>query len=202
VVAAFACDSFSDHWFASHAVKGWKHVASWVSWCGDWPGLMTGAAVAIGGAWLGRWQRTKQLLVAMIVAASIAGLTANVVRAVAGRTRPNAKETQGWHFLSAPGSRPVSNYKYNSFPSAHTTTAMGFVAPVILLAAYRRRYRWLLVPALAIPLLIGWSRLYQSAHHLSDVTVAMVLGLSCGGWIAHVGPWRNLFGGKYPGSTK
>ena len=191
--AAFFCDSVVDHWFASHSLKGWRQVATWVSRCGDWPGLMIGGGVAFVASWATRKPRTRHLVLTMMLAASIAGLAANGLRAITGRTRPNAGEVQGWHVLGTGGHWEGFNHKYNSFPSAHTTTAMGFVAPVLLLAAYRPRFRWLIVPSLAIPILVGWSRLYLGVHHFSDVIVAMLFGLACGLWVARAGPWPDYY---------
>jgi membrane-associated phospholipid phosphatase len=194
VVTAFSCDPAVDGWFGRHAVKSWKHVAGWVSRWGDWPPLMGFAVVGLIGASIWRQDRIRRLFIAMMVAASLAGLMANSIRFVAGRTRPNAHETQGWRFLGTTSDLLAgTHYQFNSFPSAHTATAFGFAAPALLLATVRRGRRWLLLPALAVPLAIGWSRLYLHVHHFSDVVVATILGLACGIWISYNGPWRTLY---------
>ena len=57
-----------------------------------------------------------------------------------------------------------------SFPSGHT--ACGFAVALILLRAWRRWYRWL---ALALAVLIAFSRLYVGVHYPSDVLGGFLL---------------------------
>jgi membrane-associated phospholipid phosphatase len=72
----------------------------------------------------------------------------------------------------------------HSFPSGHVGTATAIVLCLaLLLSAYGIvRGRWLWVLAL-VPLLVLLSRLYQGAHHLTDVLTALatavVWGLAC-----------------------
>ena len=70
----------------------------------------------------------------------------------------------------------------HSFPSGHTGTAMAiFLGLAFLVWAYTRAPRgwaWLLV---VVPLAGASARLYQGAHHLSDVLTSMVYATV---WIA------------------
>ena len=63
----------------------------------------------------------------------------------------------------------------HSFPSGHTGTAMAvFLVLAVLMWTYTRVARgWVLVLAL-VPLACGTARLYQGAHHLSDVLTSVV----------------------------
>ncbi len=193
IILSFSCDSLVDDWFASHAEKWWKQIASTVSKFGDWPALMAGAAVLLIASWRYRFRKTMLLILAMMAASTFSGILANGLRALTCRTRPVAEVAQGWYGPYSGGQWHVGKYKFSSFPSAHTTAAMGFTTPVLLLGAYRRRRRWLVLPAVAIPLLVGWSRLYMSVHHFSDVVCAVLLGLFSGIVMATAHPWRSLF---------
>ncbi len=63
----------------------------------------------------------------------------------------------------------------HSFPSGHTATATAVVGCLLALTAtYAPRARRWVLPLLALPVLTLLSRLYQGAHHLSDVLTSMV----------------------------
>jgi undecaprenyl-diphosphatase len=61
---------------------------------------------------------------------------------------------------------------YHSFPSGHTGAAFAFFG--VLLFANRRHRPWALLAAAAI----AWSRIYLNVHHLSDVMVGALVGLT------------------------
>lgn len=136
-----------------------------VSRFGDWPEHFLVGLVLFGFArWRGnkRWAR---IFLAMLVALSVAGLVGRAIKVTTGRARPSVKAEQMWNGLGVSGS------KYRSFPSGHVDASVGFFG-VLFLA--RRRVGALCLP---IPMLIGFSRLYLSAHYLSDVVCAAVLGI-------------------------
>lgn len=104
------------------------------------------------------------------------GLTANLFKLLIGRSRPrnfdlastNVWDTfQDWLLLGAGGS------KWQSFPSAHAATAMGFA--VTLSVVYPRGRWWFFTMAA----LVGLHRMEVSAHYPSDVCAGAALG-----WIA------------------
>lgn len=71
----------------------------------------------------------------------------------------------------------------HSFPSGHVGTATAvYGAAALLLAVWLRRRRhegaaWLLVGALALlPAYVALSRLYQGAHHVTDVATSLAFG--------------------------
>ncbi|MDQ1615884.1 MAG: hypothetical protein QOJ60_1823 [Actinomycetota bacterium] len=71
----------------------------------------------------------------------------------------------------------------SSFPSGHTGAATAlFVSSALLIAGYVRR-RWVKLLAvtvfLAVPLLVGYGRLYRGMHHPTDVAAALLNGLTC-----------------------
>ena len=63
----------------------------------------------------------------------------------------------------------------HSFPSGHvgTATAIAAILAVLLWACTRVDRRWLVLLAV-LPLLTLLSRLYQGAHHLTDVLAALL----------------------------
>jgi undecaprenyl-diphosphatase len=45
---------------------------------------------------------------------------------------------------------------------------------VVLVWMYARSARWLVTPLLLIPVLVAVARMYEGAHHLSDVLASLV----------------------------
>ncbi len=139
---------------------------------GDWPELML-----LGG--LGyliarrlrnvRWQR---ILLSAMIASTLAGTVVNASRLTTGRTRPRASAEQGWYGPRHDGRWLIGAADFNSFPSGHTATAMGF-AGVLLFAAPA----WG-VPALVAALAVVLSRILLGAHHPSDVVTASAIAFS------------------------
>lgn len=115
----------------------------------------------------------RQLGVAILLAASLAGFVATAGRTLTGRPRPSAFEPdrfRGPTFL---------NHKDQSFPSAHSATSMA-TAGVLVVA----------VPSVGVPFLVlscgvPWSRFYMHDHYLSDITVGSCIGL----WFGLAGGW-------------
>jgi membrane-associated phospholipid phosphatase len=112
-----------------------------------------------------------------LVALSIAGLTGRAIKLTTGRARPSVTSEQMW-------TGPNWSSKYHSFPSGHVDASVGFFA-VLLLANWRIGF-----PCLAIPMVIGFSRMYLGAHWLSDVICAAVLGMASAILVWHFGPRR------------
>jgi membrane-associated phospholipid phosphatase len=118
-----------------------------------------------------------------------AGLAANGLKLLLARARPNNFDFVGdvWTTFGAwlPGTSAGSIGQ--SFPSAHTATAVGFAATLVWLYP---RGRWLF-PLFAV--LVGCQRIQSGAHFLSDVLAGAALGslislafLKCGllpGWM-------------------
>ena len=117
------------------------------------------------------WWRTRQWWVAVVPAIAIAVQATVFVlaTAVTGRARPDVE-----HLDPAP---PTSSY-----PSGHVgaSTALYFT-----LAAIAQRIpnpvlrRVATVVCLVIPFLVAYARLYRGMHHLSDVIVGFLNGLTC-----------------------
>jgi undecaprenyl-diphosphatase len=70
---------------------------------------------------------------------------------------------------------PGQDFKFNSFPSGHSTTAaaMGFILARFAVS----KVYWAIGPAL-LTLLIGYSRVYNGLHFPGDVLAGWILGFS------------------------
>ncbi|MFI0348132.1 MAG: phosphatase PAP2 family protein [Chthoniobacterales bacterium] len=156
----------------------WEHsflnlIVRAVSRYGDWPELILFGLIAffIARAFKNlRWQRI--FLIAMI-ASTIAGGLTNTLRLTTGRTRPRASPAieQGWYGVYHEGRCLIGISEYNSFPSGHTATAIGFASVILFASPF-----WGLV-AMSLALAIASSRLLLGAHHPSDLLAASILGI-------------------------
>ncbi|MET8139254.1 phosphatase PAP2 family protein [Sphaerisporangium sp. NPDC005288] len=121
----------------------------------------------------GRWRESVFIILA-VWSQSIVFLLATVF---IQRPRPTVQ-----HLDPAP---PTS-----SFPSGHTSAAVGFycgMALVLTLHAHRHTVLKVLLwtVGLAAPLIVAVSRLYRGMHHLTDVSWGLVLGFVCLAVVAH-----------------
>lgn len=114
-----------------------------------------------------RWQ--KIFLCAML-ASTLAGGLVNTLRLTTGRTRPRVTE-QHWYGPYHAGKWTIGNSEFNSFPSGHTATAIGF-ATVILLASPA----WGAM-AMLLAVSVAGSRLLLGAHHPSDLLAAFFVAV-------------------------
>jgi membrane-associated phospholipid phosphatase len=153
---------------------GWSRntLVSAVSQYGDWPELMiAGALGAIVARIRGsvRWQR---ILITGMIASTLSGMAVNASRLTTGRTRPRAAAEQGWYGPNHDGRWLIGQADFNSFPSGHTATAVGF-AGVILFSAPA----WG-VAAMTVAGGVALARILLGAHHPSDVVAATLLSLT------------------------
>ena len=165
IVTAFHFDSSVAQFMADHQSPAMRSFMRNVSRFGDWwEHFLVGLACA-GIAWKRNSKKWTRIFLAMLIALSIAGVTGRVIKISTARARPSVKSEQAWlnpqHWSS----------KYHSFPSGHVDASVAFFA-VLAFANWRVG-----LPCFAIPILIGFSRMYLGAHYLSDVTCAAVLGL-------------------------
>ena len=94
------------------------------------------------------------------------GLASTLLKRLIGRGRPEVYHPEvplafRWN---------LSDYDYQSFPSGHATTSFALA----MVAAFL--FPRLALPALAVAVLIGFSRIVVGAHYLTDVTAGAVLG--------------------------
>lgn len=98
------------------------------------------------------------------------GLATNLGKRIIGRARPMFLEDLGpMHF--DPHLHMENAWKFQSFPSGHTTT--GFAAATVIYLLAGRRWGG---AAFIIAALIGLSRLVTGAHYLTDVMAGSLVG--------------------------
>ncbi|MDQ1643436.1 MAG: hypothetical protein QOJ90_2787 [Actinomycetota bacterium] len=145
-----------------------NHITYWLSGLGN-TGAIVGAmlVVAIGLRLASRsWIPSVFLVVAVASQSIVFLLTTLVIK----RRRPNVP-----HLDKSP---PTS-----SFPSGHTgaSTAL-FLGSALLVLWYVKR-RWVKIIGVtllvAVPLLVGYGRLYRGMHHPTDVAAAYLNGTTC-----------------------
>ncbi len=109
---------------------------------------------------------------ALCIAAAVAAgfLLADGVKDLVRRPRPDVP----WRLVPLPTSY--------SFPSSHATNSMAAYASLGLIAGRRLRRRWLrvlaLILGLALPLLVGFTRVYLGVHFFTDVLAGWGVGLT------------------------
>jgi undecaprenyl-diphosphatase len=169
-VVGFWLDPIVLQMVAEHSNKTVKSFAGFISKIGDWPELMVLAAAVL---FLVRRNRHFVIVIlCMMIAATLAGAAVNGVRLFSGRARPNNTEVApGWYGVSHQGEWLLNKYKYHSFPSGHTGSALAYFG---VLGFAFRRWSW---GFLLFGVAIGWSRIYLNVHYFSDVIVGAIVGL-------------------------
>ena len=167
--------------------RGWylQQAAPW-RWLydyGKYPpfGLAVGAfLVLLGGLWKTSLARKRRGCAVVVLAVVLGpGLVVNgVLKPYWGRPRPRHIEpfggTQAFRRWWQPGGAGVGR----SFPSGHAAMGFVLVAGTALIPPSRSCVRWCVwVAALLYGSLMGWGRIVQGGHFLSDVVWAG--GVSC-----------------------
>jgi len=155
-------------WFADQRTSSLDGVADIGTLLGETVvSLLAAPLVAIAFA---IW--TRSIVPAIFVALATAGLGGIyfVASTVDPRPRPPVK-------ILDPGLVPT-----HSFPSGHVGTATALYGCVVVLTwTYARAARWWVTPLLALPVWVLLARLYQGAHHLTDVLTSLLYATA---WLA------------------
>jgi len=152
---------------AAHRTTRWNAITLVWSHIGN-TGIVVGVGLVIAGLVLWRtrdWRLAAVPLIAISLQLVIFLLAAHLV----GRTRPPVPKLD-----PAP---PTSSY-----PSGHVGATTALYVGFVLLAVRIRHIslRWTAITVcLAMPLLVGFARLYRGMHHVTDVAVAILNGLIC-----------------------
>jgi membrane-associated phospholipid phosphatase len=83
---------------------------------------------------------------------------------------------------------PFGNYRNNSFPSGHVTTA--FATAAVMRQAYGAEHPWVPVLFYGLGAASAAGRLYQNKHWLSDVLLAAIIGQWVGDFVSLKGSTR------------
>lgn len=139
--------------------------ARWLTHLGD-PAVVTVAAFVLA-ALLARRRRRDAIYV--VVVRAVAAALSSAVKIAVGRHRPVLPH-------------PFAHAGGGSFPSGHALGSAALWGSVAVLLWLGRRHRAAVVAAVALPAVIGASRVVLGVHYVSDV----VAGLLCG-WVCAVG---------------
>jgi membrane-associated phospholipid phosphatase len=172
IAVSFYFDDTVRDFIMQHQNAGMRNFMRYVSLLGDWPLHAAVGLVLLGLTWRRRSEQWTRIFLAMLLAMMVAGVAATVIKRAVPRGRPSVHAVTRWggpHFSS----------KYHSFPSGHVAASGAFFG--VLFIARRR----IGLACFAIPILIGFSRMYLGAHYLSDVVCAAVLGILCALMVAH-----------------
>jgi membrane-associated phospholipid phosphatase len=143
-------------WFAGERTSSLNEVAESLTLLGETLTVIALATVTAVAVWL--WRRDIRPAVFVAVATGGASAIYILAATVDPRPRPPVK-------LLDPGLDPTA-----SFPSGHVAAATALYGLIVILVwTYARRARWWVTPLLLCPLLVAIARLYEGAHHLSDV---------------------------------
>lgn len=179
-VRAAVIEAQGPKWKKSSEKAFYSAVRRW----GDWPPIMAGAALLVVACRARGRIRWSRIVLAAMLASTIAGALANASRLTTGRTRPRESPaiTQGFYGPVQDGKLLIGVPAYNSFPSGHTATAFGFAAVLILTST-----GWGML-ALAGAGLVGWASIALGAHHPSDVMVSVTLSFLVAWGVVRVYP--------------
>lgn len=140
--------------------------------------LTVGGLAVYGIARLAKQESVADIALHTAASVIAASLTAQVIRGPLGRTRPlNAtpkfENQYDFHFMKGFG-----HFENRAFPSIHSSS--GFAAASALVAETRRRHPaalWYVgIPAYALALTPGLSRMYLGQHWASDIFAGAFLG--------------------------
>ena len=166
IAVAFHFDDSVRGFLMHHQNTAVRSFMGYVSLFGDWPLHAVVGLVLLGFAWRRASREWTRIFLAMLLAMLLAGTAGTVIKRAFPRARPSVHTDAHW-------GGPRFSSKYHSFPSGHAGASAAFFG-VLLIA--RRRLGLL---CFAIPILIGFSRMYIGAHYLSDVVCAAILGILC-----------------------
>ena len=172
IALSFHFDDSVRDFMIQHQSSAVRNFMRYVSLFGDWPLHALVGLVLLGLAWRRGSQQWTRIFLAMLLAMMLAGVAGTVIKRTVPRARPSVHTETHW-------GGPRFSTKYHSFPSGHVGASTAFFG--VLIIARRRVGLW----CLPIPFLIGISRMYLGAHHLSDVVCAALLGILCALVIAH-----------------
>ena len=147
-------------------------------------------ALAALVAWLYRnrgWRFALAFLLFLAAVMALNDTNTHFLKEEIGRVRPlntvpgtYYKEDGQWHRLPPDFTRTKKHG--SSFPSGHAANSMA--AAILVLLAAPKLKPWVF----ALPLLVGYSRIYLGKHYPSDVLAGWILGLAMAGLACVV--WR------------
>lgn len=125
----------------------------------------------------------------LVLAMGATDLACNAAKHAAGRVRPQhavagAYYQESGQWVRNPADHVPDRDRGSSFPSAHAANSMALAVLAMCLWPRLRRGLW------ALPVLVGWSRVYMGKHYPLDVLGGWILG-GLLGWCFWLG-WKQL----------
>jgi membrane-associated phospholipid phosphatase len=175
-------DARITHWFLdttlSHVREG-KKLANDFTHVNETT-LTVGGLIVYGVAKIAKANTVADVAFHVAESVAAASLTAQVIRGPLGRTRPNDSipnpqygDQYEFHFFKG-----FTHFEQRAFPSIHSSS--GFAAASALVAEIKMRdpgaVWFVAVPAYALALTPGLSRMYLGQHWASDILSGAVLG--------------------------
>jgi undecaprenyl-diphosphatase len=157
-------DAGSTRWLAEHRTGSLDGVMAFASRSADTFGIIAGAVVVL--VVLGTLRRGKQMAL-LVTGLTLELSTFLAVNALVGRDRPEVPRM---------GSTPSTS----SFPSGHTAATLVLYGAIALFANEEARalvwraLAW--TAAAAMPVVVGFARVYRGFHHPTDVVFGYALG--------------------------
>ena len=132
LAVAFYFDEILQGLVRDHATEKTLSVARWIGRWGDFAGVAGIAVFLWVIARLSRMRCVQYWIHLMMLAAVLSGVSANVVRVLCGRARPNSGLVDGWHGPRAALDFTHAPHRFHAFPSAHTAVVAGFFLKLVL----------------------------------------------------------------------
>lgn len=127
------------------------------------PGFVfSGTMYGLSHVFKSEWMRESAMVT--VISISTAGLIQTVLKSAVGRARPIAR-VGNLDFI------PYGPPDWHSFPSGHTIVA----ATTTLAIAKSFKNKWIKGAIIGLGGITAWSRVYDGAHWLSDVTLSYAL---------------------------
>jgi undecaprenyl-diphosphatase len=150
------------HWFAAHRSPGWTRWSLVFTTLGATQAILI-VSVATGVIFIAVTRRWRPVVfIAVVMLGELAAFLA--AAAVVKRPRPGVSHLD-------------SHLPTSAYPSGHmaATTCLYIAIAILVIGIARGWWRWLfLIPAIAMPVLVGLSRMYRGEHHPTDLTGSVI----------------------------
>jgi undecaprenyl-diphosphatase len=150
------------HWFAAHRSAGWTRWSLVFTTLGATQAILI-VSVAVCVVFLAITRRWRPVVfIAVVMFGELAAFLA--AAAVVKRPRPGVPHLD-------------SHLPTSAYPSGHmaATTCLYVAIAILVIGCARGWWRWLfLIPAVAMPVLVGLSRMYRGEHHPTDITGSLI----------------------------
>ncbi len=176
-------DLYTSSLFYTHSTNTWdwcdKQPFSWIDHTSVW--FTTALAISFAVIYAlsqifhrNSWENRASLIMLLVMLTGPVLLVNTIMKPTFSRARPREIQQFGGHMFHTPAWQPSSSpYLNSSFPSGHSSIGFYLVAPAFLVQRSRFRFIALLIAGLVFGSIVGFSRVVQGGHFLSDVLCSM-----------------------------